>query len=47
MRYHRVIHTVLGDFNTRVGSRNPADVDEWEDTRGPHGWGQPNEAESL
>lgn len=35
---------MLGDFNARVGSRNAADVDEWEDTRGPHRWGQPNDA---
>ena len=35
---------VLGDFNTHVGSRNAVEVDEWEDTRGPHGCGQLNDA---
>jgi len=35
-------YVVLGDFNTRVGSRR--DDDEWWNVRGPHGHGDLNDA---
>ena len=36
-------YLLLGDFNARVGSRSEAD-EEWEHTRGPHGFAEVNEA---
>ena len=35
-------YVLLGDFNARVGSR--VDGDEWWQVRGPHGYGELNEA---
>lgn len=35
-------YVMLGDFNARVGSRQ--DGDEWWNVRGPHGFGETNEA---
>lgn len=39
----REMCVVLGDFNARVGSRLDSD-DEWQNVRGPHGYGETNEA---
>ena len=39
----REVCVILGDFNDRVGSRSSVD-DEWQDVRGPHGYGNLNEA---
>ena len=35
---------ILGDFNARVGSRGPMEEDHWEKSRGPHGFGEMNDA---
>ena len=36
---------ILGDFNARVGSRDPMEEeDHWEKSRGPHGFGEMNDA---
>ena len=39
----REMYVVMGDFNARVGSRTGMD-DQWQDVRGPHGFGNVNEA---
>ena len=36
-------YIILGDLNARVGSRNDMD-DTWEGVRGPHGYGETNDA---
>ena len=37
---------MLGDFNVRVGSstRSAMEEDQWENNRGPHGFGETNNA---
>ena len=39
----REMCVIMGDFNARVGSRTGMD-DLWQDVRGPHGFGNVNEA---
>ena len=36
-------YIILGDFNARVGSRDDID-DPWDKVRGPHGYGETNDA---
>ena len=37
-------YVILGDFNTHVGSRDPAKEDYWGKSSGPHGFGKMNDA---
>ena len=37
------MYILLGDFNTRVGSREHCN-DQWSNVRGPHGYGAANDA---
>ena len=37
-------YVVLGDFNARVGSRSPTEGEQGEKSRGPHGFGELNDA---
>lgn len=39
-------YVIVGDFNARVGSRDPMEEDHWENSRGPYGFGEMNDVVS-